>query len=136
MRALLTTGGVGAAEQVQQRLDDSGPVGTPAGKSGPGNVVICYEGLGKGPAKGGEDGAASWRRRSRTRSCRSGPGGQRGLRVVAPARDVAARPVPDGQRLATAGSAPLPGGVERAGGPAGSAAAAQRAPSGQAWLGA
>src|SRR5262245_51539031 len=119
MRALLTAGGVGAAEHVQDGLGGSGPVGTPAGKSGSGNVVPSVtKGRERVLRRVGEDGAASWRRRSRTRSCRSGLGGQRGLRVVAPALDVTAGPVPDGQRLATAGSAALAGGVDGAGGPA------------------
>jgi len=80
----------------------------------------------------GEDGAARRRRRSRARSCRSCLGGQRGLYLVAAALDVAAGPVPDGQRFATAGSAPLAGGVEGAGGPARSGAADHRVSSGQA----
>src|SRR6266487_640451 len=75
---------------------------------------------------------SSRRRRSRTRSCRSCLGGQRGLYLAAAALDVAAGPVPYGQRFATAGSAPLAGGVDGAGGPARSGAADHRVSSGQA----
>lgn len=104
----------------------------PAGKSCPGNVVPSLTKGGKLLRRVGEDGAPSRRRRSRTRSCRSCLGGQRGLYLVAAALDVAAGPVPDGQRFATTGSAPLAGGVEGAGGPARSGAADHRVSSGQA----
>src|SRR5207344_2461314 len=103
----------------------------PAGKSGPGNVVPSLTKGGKLLRRVGENGAPSRRRRSRTRSCRSCLGGQRGLYLAAAPLDVAAGPVPDGQSFATAGSAPLAGGVGGAGGPARSGAADHRVSSGQ-----
>ena len=64
------------------------------------------------------DGAGNQPRRSHARSCRPCLGRQRSVHLTAATVNVAARPVPDGQRTPAAGSAQGAGGLDRAGGPA------------------